>query len=29
LSMGESLIKRGALDLAKGWREAVQEWNRN
>jgi hydroxymethylbilane synthase len=29
LSIGRSLIKRGALDLAKGWREAVQEWNRN
>lgn len=29
LSMGKSLIKRGALDLAKGWREAVQEWNGN
>ena len=29
VSMGHSLIKRGALDLARGWREAVTEWNRN
>jgi hydroxymethylbilane synthase len=28
LNMGELLIKGGALDLAKGWREAVQKWNR-
>jgi hydroxymethylbilane synthase len=29
VSMGQSLIERGALDLARGWREAVEEWNRN
>lgn len=28
LSMGELLIKGGALELAKGWREAVQKWNK-
>jgi hydroxymethylbilane synthase len=28
LSMGELLIKDGALELAKGWREAVQKWNK-
>jgi hydroxymethylbilane synthase len=28
LNMGELLIKGGALDLAKDWREAVQKWNR-
>ena len=27
LSMGELLIKGGALDLAQGWRDAVQKWN--
>ena len=26
--MGKSLIKDGAIDMAKGWREAVQKWNR-
>lgn len=28
LNMGESLVKEGVLDLAKGWREAVQKWNK-
>jgi hydroxymethylbilane synthase len=28
LSMGELLIEGGALELAKGWREAVQKWNK-
>jgi hydroxymethylbilane synthase len=28
LSMGELLIKGGALELARGWREAVQKWNK-
>ena len=28
VSMGKLLIKGGALDLAKGWRDAVQQWNR-
>lgn len=28
LNMGELLIKGGALDLAKGWRDAVQQWDR-
>ena len=27
-SMGELLIKGGALELAKGWREAVEKWNK-
>jgi hydroxymethylbilane synthase len=28
LKMGKSLINGGALDLASGWREAVQKWNK-
>jgi hydroxymethylbilane synthase len=28
VNMGKLLIKGGALDLAKGWRDAVQQWNR-
>jgi hydroxymethylbilane synthase len=28
LKMGRLLINGGALDLARGWREAVQKWNR-
>ena len=28
VNMGKLLLKRGALDLAKGWRDAVQQWNR-
>jgi hypothetical protein len=28
LKMGKLLINGGALDLARGWREAVQKWNR-
>jgi hydroxymethylbilane synthase len=28
LRMGELLIKSGALDLARGWRDAVQKWNK-
>jgi hydroxymethylbilane synthase len=28
VNMGKLLLKEGALDLAKGWRDAVQQWNR-
>jgi hydroxymethylbilane synthase len=28
VNMGKLLLKGGALDLAKGWRDAVQQWNR-
>jgi hydroxymethylbilane synthase len=28
IEMGELLVREGASDLAKGWRDAVQEWNK-